>query len=94
MRHAYIITGIILGHLVFVFVTIYQQTWVTQLMYEQQALEAQKTKLMAQQATSEQELYNLRNTRAITHYATHTRALQPISLRHVYQLDAIMDFTI
>lgn len=89
MRRSSFIALIIAGHVLFIFLTIYQQTWITRLLYKQQELERTKTLLTTQKATLEQTLYTLKNPQTISQYAITQLHMQPISLRNVYQLDAI-----
>lgn len=78
----FVMSAIVLG----VFLLIYKQASVTQLLYQQQILEKEYTELIAQQARLTQQFFRLKNPTGIQTYATKVLGLQKTVLASVRQI--------
>lgn len=70
-----------------IFLLIYKQTRITQLLYEQQQLEQERSAITAEKEQQLQMLFRLKNPRVVQEYATQKLGMQKISLRQVRTLD-------
>ena len=70
-----------------VFLLIYKQTYITQLLYEQQALEKEHTELLAQKAQLSQQLSRLNNATTVQEYAVNVLGMKKISIKQVHRID-------
>lgn len=65
---------------------IYKQTCVTQLLYEQQQLEIERTQVRAQKEQALQMLYRMKNPRVVQKYAINRLGMKKLSLKQVRQI--------
>ncbi len=70
-----------------VFLLIYKQTYITQLLYEQQTLEKEHAELLAQKAQFSQQLSYLNNATTVQEYAVNVLGMKKISIKQVHRID-------
>ncbi len=74
------ITIVVLTAIAFIFLLIYKQTWLTQLLYEQQRLIITRAQLKADHEDLARHLYQLKDPDHVYHYAITTLGLQKMAL--------------
>lgn len=70
-----------------IFLLIYKQTRITQLLYAQQQFEQERATITAQKEQQLQMLFRLKNPRVVQEYAAQHLGMKKISLRQVHTLD-------
>ncbi len=63
-----------------IFLLIYKQTWITQLVYEQQRLTIKRTELKKELEERSRQLYQLKDPQRVYQYATTTLGMKKMSL--------------
>lgn len=71
-----------------VFLLIYKQTRITQLLYEQQQFEQERAAITAEKERQLQMLFRLKNPTAVQEYAINKLGMKKISLRQVRTMDS------
>lgn len=66
--------------IIFIFLLIYKQSWITQLLYEQQQLISTKQDLQKEFETLNAQLYQLKNPHAVYQYARNNLGMKPIAI--------------
>jgi len=74
------IMAISFAAIIFIFMLIYKQSWITKLLYEQQQLINRKVELQKECEVLNTQLYQLQDPHCIYQYAHETLNLQPIAI--------------
>ena len=85
-RRAFIVM-VVLTAIICIFLLIYKQTCITQVLYEQQQLEQERAAITAEKEQQLQILFRLKNPRVVQEYATHKLGMKKILLRQVHTPD-------
>jgi len=87
MRMKKFIVIVIVINIIFVFMVIYKQSWITKLSYEQQILENSRTELREEKEALTQKLYRLKNPKKIKDYAINKLGMKKMELKQAKKID-------
>lgn len=74
------ITIVSITAIIFIFMLIYKQSWITQLLYEQQQLTTTKQDLQKELEALNARLYQLKNPHAVSQYAREILQMKPVTI--------------
>lgn len=80
------ITLLVITNLLFVFMLIYKQTWITRLSYKQQEVEKKRNELIDEKEALTQALYRLKNPKNVKKYAMNHLGMKKMSLQQAKKL--------